>query len=82
LGVNCTWLSAGAFGADFFYNEKPFSTPLPPLRPSQLMIQMYYQMKLRDGLFFQPTLTDIPTPGQRNSLPNALAITLQVIALF
>jgi porin len=54
----------------------------PPLRSSQLMTQFYYQMKLRDGLFFQPTLTDIPTPGKNASIPNALAITLQIIALF
>jgi porin len=58
------------------------------MRPSQLMFQCYYQMKLIDGVFFQTNLTDIPTPGipaesgHHVSFPNALAITLRVTVLF
>ena len=88
LGLNCTWLTPGAFGADLFYG-KPFGTVLPELRPSQLMFQCYYQMQLFPGWFFQTNLTDIPTPGippltteHRTSFPNALAITLRLTVLF
>jgi len=87
LGLNCTWLTAGDFGADLFY-AKPYGTILPPMRPSQFMVQWYYQMKLVDGWFFQTTFTDIPTPGippeggHRTSFPNAFAITLRLTVLF
>ena len=50
--------------------------------PSQLMIQVYYQAMLSKGLFFQTALTDIPTPGQNQSIPNAFALTFRMIALF
>ena len=59
------------------------------MRPSQLMFQCYYQMKLVNGWFFQTNLTDIPTPGipppktgHHTSFPNALAITLRLTVLF
>ncbi len=87
-GLNCTWLTQGASSAALFYpKQDPFD--VPSLRPSQLMFQCYYQMKLVDGVFFQTTLTDIPTPGipslrvqDHNSFPNALAISFQITVLF
>ena len=89
LGLNCTWLTSGVDGADIFFQSPPNARPLPnQLRPSQLMFQCYYQMKLVDGWFFQTNLTDIPTPGippqsgHRTSFPNALAITLRLTVLF
>jgi hypothetical protein len=39
-------------------------------------------MKVLDGCFFQAALTDLPTPGENASLPNALAITLRFTVLF
>jgi porin len=79
LGVAWTWLTRGDKAGNVFFPDAP-----GPLRlsPSQLMIAGYYQMKLIDGVFFQTTLTDIPTPGQNASLPNALALTLRLIVLF
>ena len=62
-GLNCTWLTGGTNAADAFYGQ-PYDTPhAEPMRPSQLMFQCYYQMKLVNGVFFQTNLTDIPTPG-------------------
>jgi porin len=89
LGLNCTWLTPGAYSAHLFYAYLPSFDDVPPLRPSQLMFQCYYQMQLAPGWFFQTNLTDIPTPGippltteHRTSFPNALAITLRVTVLF
>ena len=87
MGLNCTWLTQGASGADIFYPPGDANL-VPPLRPSQLMYQCYYQMKLVDGWFFQTTLTDIPTPGippekgHGTSFPNAFTITLRLTVLF
>jgi porin len=52
LGLNCTWLTQGTFGADGLYGI-PFGAVPLVMRPSQLMFQCYYQMKLVDGWFFQ-----------------------------
>jgi porin len=85
-GLNCTWLTGGTSAAGVFY---PPDTPMPnQLRPSQLMFQCYYQMKLVNGVFFQTNLTDIPTPSiptlavGHPSFANALAITLRLTVLF
>ena len=83
-GLNCTWLTQGAFSANFL----PVPVAGPSLRPSQLMFQCYYQMKLVDGWFFQTTLTDIPTPGLPNPnpghhvFPNAMTLSFQITVLF
>jgi porin len=84
VGLNNTWLAGGEFSAAFANNGKPG----PPLRPTQLMFQCYYQMKIVNGWFFQTALTDIPTPAlpsqqlYHTSFPNALAITLRLTVLF
>ena len=85
-GLNCTWLTGGASATGVFY---PPDTPLPnQMRPSQLMFQCYYQMKVVNGVFFQTNLTDIPTPGiptltvGHPSFANALAVTLRLTFLF
>jgi len=78
-GLAWTWLTDGAHGADaFFPNVKG---PVA-LAPSQLMLAVYYQMKVVDGVFFQTTLTDIPNPGQSTVIPNALALTFRIVVLF
>jgi hypothetical protein len=33
------------------------------------MLQGYYQMNVRPGVYFQPTLSFIPNPGQRAGIP-------------
>jgi porin len=88
LGLNCTWLTPGAYSAHLFYPPWDYND-VPPLRPSQLMFQCYYQMRLAPGWFFQTNLTDIPTPGippltteHRTTFPNALATTLRLTVLF
>ena len=74
-------MTRGDGAGHLFFPNVPASTPLP-LSPSQLMFQAYYQMKLGNGLFFQTALTEIPNPGQNQAIPNALALTLRMIALF
>jgi porin len=79
VGLAWAWLNQNdKAGAIFFPNA---TGPLP-LSPSQLMIAVYYQMKIVDGFFFQTTLTDIPNPGMNEVFPNALAITFRLITLF
>lgn len=78
-GLAWTWLNQGELAGRAFFPDAPL--PLP-LSPSQLMIAVYYQMKLFDGAFFQTTLTEIPTPGQNAAIPNALALTFRIIVLF
>jgi porin len=92
-GVNWAWLTQGPLSARLFYPPDVWQNLSPPglasLRPSQLTVQCYYQMKLADGWFFQTTLSDIPNPGippppdqHRSSFPNALAISFQLTVLF
>lgn len=51
-------------------------------RPSEFMIQAYYQAHVYASTFLQPTVTYIPTPGLSPDLPGALATTLRVTVLF
>lgn len=51
-------------------------------RSSELMFQGYYQFKVRDGLFVQPTLSFIPTPGASPDLDPAWAFTLRLSMFF
>lgn len=67
--------NAGAF---FF----PAAGPGTSLRSNELMLQSYYQMNVRSGIYFQPTLTYIPNPGQRPNIDSALAVTMQLTVLF
>jgi porin len=50
-------------------------------RPSELMIQAYYQAHLFGATFLQPTLTYVPTPGLSPELPGALTTTLRLTVL-
>ena len=51
-------------------------------RPSELMLQGYYQAQLIGTTFFQPALTYIPTPGASKSLGGAWALTFRLTVLF
>ena len=79
-GLAWTWLTRGDEAGRVFFPDAP-PGPLR-LAPSQLMLQAYYQMMLRDGFFFQAAITDIPNPGQNAALPNAFAITSRLILLY
>jgi porin len=51
-------------------------------RPSELMIQAYYQAHMVAAIFLQPTVTFIPEPGAGAHLPPTLTTTLRLTALF
>ncbi|MGH8429468.1 MAG: carbohydrate porin, partial [Solimonas sp.] len=51
-------------------------------RPSELMVQAYYQAHVFDATFLQPTITYIPTPGLSPTTPGALTTTLRLTVLF
>jgi porin len=51
-------------------------------RRSEAMLQGYYQMHLVGGVFFQPTMTYVPSPGKSPSLSAATAITMRVTLLY
>lgn len=51
-------------------------------RSSELMLQSYYQARVGNGIYLQPTLTYIPTPGASPSLNSAWAATLRLTLLF
>ncbi len=51
-------------------------------RSSELMFQSYYQFQVSHGLFVQPTLTYIPTPGDSPDLDPAWAFTLRLSMFF
>jgi porin len=46
------------------------------------MFQTYYQFNVTDGVFFQPALTYIPTPGANPNDSNSLALTFRLTMLF
>lgn len=51
-------------------------------RSSELMYQIYYQAKVMRGIYLEPALSYIPTPGQRADLSPAFAGTIRAIILF
>jgi porin len=48
----------------------------------EILLSWYYQMKIRDGIYFQPNLTEVVDPGRHAGIPDAFAITLRLLALF
>lgn len=51
-------------------------------RSSELMFQGYYQAHVAAGMFVQPTVSYIPTPGADSSLGGAWALTCRFTVLF
>jgi porin len=51
-------------------------------RPSELMLQGYYQAHLVGTTFFQPALSYLPTPGAGGDLGGAWAVTFRLTVLF
>jgi porin len=68
--------SVGAGMAWSWLNPKIFN------RPSELMLQGYYQAHLYAGTFFQPAISYIPTPGANSSFGGAWAVTFRFTFLF
>lgn len=68
--------SIGIGGAYSWLNQTIFS------RQSELIIQAYYQTKVMNGVYLEPALSYIPTPGALPSLNAAWAGTLRGIILF
>jgi porin len=52
------------------------------VRPTEVVLQAYYQAHLFAATFLQPTVSYIPTPGAVASAPGALAATLRLTVLF
>jgi carbohydrate-selective porin OprB len=48
----------------------------------EILLSWYYQMKIRDGIFVQPNLTEVVDPGRHGNIPDSLVFTLRVLALF
>jgi porin len=88
FGLAQTWLNTTPGAASFFHLPDAVIPPIPgtrgpvSFRSSQLMLAWYYQWKVRDGCFFQPNLTYIPTPGLGTHTPGALALTFRLTVLF
>jgi porin len=51
-------------------------------RGSELMLQSYYQARIANGIYLQPTLTYIPTPGASPDYNSAWAATMRLTVLF
>ena len=51
-------------------------------RYSELMLQGYYQMQLRDWIYFQPVISYVPKPGAHPHDSNVCALTTRLTALF
>ncbi len=68
--------SMGIGGALAWMNQNIFD------RKSELMFQAYYQAEIIKGIYVQPALSYIPTPGASSSLPAAWAGTVRAILLF
>lgn len=79
-GLALTWLNREPGASQALFPQT--ANDHMPLRPSQLMLAAYYQIKLFDGWFLQPNLSYIPTPAENAATPGALAITLRLTALF
>lgn len=68
--------SMGVGVALSWLNQKSFS------RRTELMYQGYYQLQVVNGIYLEPALTYIPTPGQSPRLSGTWAGTLRAIILF
>lgn len=77
-GMAWSFLNTDPNAGTHFFGEPPGTA----LRTNEMMLQWYYQMAVRPGAYFQPTVTYIPNPGLRSDVPGAFALTLRVTVLF
>lgn len=68
--------SMGVGTAFSWLNQQTFT------RKTELMFQAYYQAKITKGIFVEPALSYIPTPGAQPNLSAAWAGTMRLIILF
>lgn len=68
--------SMGMGTAFSWLNQNSFS------RKTELMLQAYYQAQIINGIFLEPVLSYIPTPGAQPNLNAAWAGTMRLIVLF
>lgn len=68
--------SMGIGAALSWLNQHTFS------RRTELMLQAYYQAQVMNGIYLEPALSYIPTPGASPTLNPAWAGTLRAIILF
>ena len=81
MGFGMAWsILNGDPGAGVPFSDDPDNPQ--PLRDNELILQWYYQMNVTHGVFFQPTVTYVPNPGQQPDIPAALAVTLRLTILF
>jgi len=52
------------------------------VRPTEVILQAYYQVHLFAAIFLQPAISYIPTPGAVASAPGALTTTMRLTVLF
>jgi porin len=52
------------------------------VRPTEVILQAYYQAHLFAAIFLQPAISYIPTPGAVASAPGALTTTMRLTVLF
>ena len=52
-----------------------------PLGRDEILLSWYYQMKIRDGIFFQPNLSEVVDPGRHAGIPDAFVLTLRAGAV-
>lgn len=82
LGLAGSKLNFGAYAGTVFFPDVPSSYTATTLRPSELMLQAYYQLILVPSrLALQGAYTAIPTPGYRPGIPWANTFTLRVVAI-
>jgi porin len=67
-------------GSIFFDKKSDLRTNR--LGRDEILLSWYYQMKIRDGIYFQPNLTEVVDPARHPGIPDAFALTLRVLALF
>ena len=52
------------------------------VRPTELLLQAYYQFHVVSAIFLQPTVTFIPEPAASPNVPSTLTTTLRLTVLF
>ncbi len=82
-GVAWSKLNRAPYAGAFFFPNVSSPSPSTALRPSELMTQLYYQAILIPWtLAVTAAYTYVPTPGARDNLPAAHAMTLQAAFFF
>jgi porin len=79
-GLAWGWLNTDPKAGSFFFPDAP--GPSTSLRTNEAILQTYYQVFVREGVFFQPVLTYVPNPGERPGISPAWALTFQLTILF